>query len=220
MPSFEGSKDPNATSPFANVSNPFANLTVPNALKSWATPPPPPIEIAPAPELGTRAPESNKLRLPALDGRPSVVVFLRHCGCPFAEKTFLELRRLANKFPRLNFIAVSHSSQKATEKWLSQIGGKWAVTVVVDEEREVYASWGLGVSTTYHLLNPWTQIAARKLGREEGLWGREVDPSGNRWQVGGTWATDETGLIRWGAVSKTADEIPDLVQACHILGAY
>jgi hypothetical protein len=39
--------------------------------------------------LGTRAPASNKLRLPALDGRPSVVVFLRHCGCPctsFAEK--------------------------------------------------------------------------------------------------------------------------------------
>ncbi|KAH8761918.1 hypothetical protein BGZ57DRAFT_576851 [Hyaloscypha finlandica] len=220
MPEFEGSKDPNATSPFANVSNPFANLTVPNALKSWATPPPPPIEIAPAPVLGTRAPASSKLRLPALDGRPSVVVFLRHCGCPFAEKTFLELRRLANKFPRLNFVAVSHSSQKATEKWLSQIGGKWAVTVVVDEEREVYASWGLGVSTTYHLLNPWTQIAARKLGREEGLWGREVDPSGNRWQVGGSWATDETGLIRWGAVSKTADDIPDLVEACHILGAY
>jgi hypothetical protein len=90
----------------------------------------------------------------------------------------------------------------------------------VDEEREVYASWGLGVSTTYHLLNPWTQIAARKLGREEGLWGREVDPSGNRWQVGGSWATDETGLIRWGAVSKTADDIPDLVEGCKSLGAY
>jgi hypothetical protein len=46
------------------------------------------------------------------------------------------------------------------------------------------------VSTTYHLLNPWTQIAARKLGTNEGIWAREVDPSGNRWQVGGAWATD------------------------------
>lgn len=141
-------------------------------------------------------------------------------GFSVAEKTFLELRRLANKFPRVNFIAVSHSSRKATEKWLSQIGGKWAVTVIVDEEREVYASWGLGLSTTYHLLNPWTQIAARKLGTQEGLWGREVDPSGNRWQIGGSWATDETGVIRWGAVSKTADDIPDLVEACKSLGAY
>jgi hypothetical protein len=137
-----------------------------------------------------------------------------------AEKTFLELRRLANKFPRLSFIAVSHSSQKATDKWVSQIGGAWAITVIVDEEREVYASWGLGVSTTYHLLNPWTQMAARKLGREEGLWGREVDPSGNRWQVGGSWATDESGTIRWGAASKTADDIPDLVEACRSLGGY
>jgi len=81
MPEFQGSKDPNA-SPFANVSNPFANLSVPNVLKSWATPPPPPIEIAPVPVLSTRAPETNRLRLPVLDGRPSVVVFLRHCGCP------------------------------------------------------------------------------------------------------------------------------------------
>ncbi len=81
FPEYEtkGSKDPNAPSPFAN---PFANLTVPNSLKSWATPPPPPIEVAAAPVLGARAPTSNKLRLPVLDGRPSVVVFLRHCGCP------------------------------------------------------------------------------------------------------------------------------------------
>jgi len=92
--------------------------------------------------------------------------------------------------------------------------------VIVDEEREVYASWGLGVSTTYHLLNPWTQIAFRKLGTNEGLFYREVDPSGNRWQVGGTWTTDETGMIRWGGVSKTADDVLDLVEACRSLGAY
>jgi len=59
----------------------------------------------------------------------------------------------------------------------------------------VYASWGLGVSTAYHLLNPWTQIAMRKLGTEEKIWGREVDPSGNRWQVGGSWATDESTFL-------------------------
>jgi hypothetical protein len=98
MPEFEGSKDPNATSPFANVSNPFANLTVPKALKSWATPPPPPVEIGPVPVLGTRAPECSKLQLPVLDGRPSVVVFLRHCGCPcMFPQTPREMRGKANK---------------------------------------------------------------------------------------------------------------------------
>lgn len=59
----------------------------------------------------------------------------------------------------------------------------------------MYASWGLGVSTAYHLLNPWTQMGIRKLGTNENIWGREVDPSANRWQVGGCWATDESELI-------------------------
>lgn len=79
---------------------------------------------------------------------------------------------------------------------MSQVGGAWAINVIVDEEREIYASWGLGVSTAYHLLNPWTQMAMRKLGTQEGMWGREVDPSGNRWQVGGSWATDESEFSR------------------------
>jgi hypothetical protein len=137
-----------------------------------------------------------------------------------AEKTFLEMRRLANKYPNIHFIAVSHNSKEATDKWIAAVGGKWAVEVVVDEEREVYATWGLGISNAYHLLNPWTQMAARKLGTGEGIWGREVDPSGNRWQIGGAWAMDERGIVRWGGAAKTADEIPDFVEACKSLGVY
>lgn len=214
-----GSKDGNANAalPFAN---PFKDMQVPKALKSWQTPVPPPVEVADTPILGTRAPNSMKFRLPAEDGRSTLVVFLRHTGCPcpslqflyvllqmsnprsahsltylpepVAEKNFLELRRIANKYPQLHCVAISHASKAATDRWITQIGGAWAVKVVIDEEREVYASWGLGVSTTYHLLNPWTQVAIRKLGTNENIWAREVDPSANRWQVGGCWATDES----------------------------
>ncbi|EPE26905.1 Thioredoxin-like protein [Glarea lozoyensis ATCC 20868] len=201
------------------ITNPFANLSVPKSWQSWATPPPPPVEVAPTPVVGKQAPATAKLRLPPMDGRPAVVVFLRHAGCPFAEKTFIELRRLANKYTRLQFFAVSHSSKQATDRWISQMGGAWSVQIVVDEEREVYAAWGLGISTTYHLLNPWTQIARTKLGKEEGNWGREVDPSGNRWQTGGAWSTDELGLVRWGAANNTADDLPNLIEACRALGA-
>lgn len=213
-----GSKDGNANTalPFAN---PFKDLQVPKALKSWQTPIPPPVEVAQTPILGTRAPNAEKLRLPADDGRSTIVLFLRHTGCPcmcpssifevspivdfakcidlqpsilVAEKNFLELRRIANKYPNLHCVAISHASKAATDKWITQIGGAWAVKVIVDEEREVYATWGLGVSTTYHLLNPWTQVAIRKLGTNENIWAREVDPSANRWQVGGCWGTDES----------------------------
>ncbi|KUJ09282.1 uncharacterized protein LY89DRAFT_701359 [Mollisia scopiformis] len=210
------------SSPFAGAKDAWQNLQVPKALKSWTTPPPAAVEVAPAPVLGTRAPRdrSGKLELPPLDGRPSIVIFLRHTGCPFAEKTFIEARRLSNKFPRLSFILVSHASKAATDRWVSQVGGAWSMTVVVDPEREVYAAWGLGVSTTYHLLNPWTQMAMRRLGTEGGIWAREVDGSANRWLVGGAWGVDEVGTIRYGSASKTADDIPDLVEACKALGAY
>ncbi|PQE25180.1 chitinase 3 protein [Rutstroemia sp. NJR-2017a BVV2] len=220
--------------------NTFSNIEVPKSWKSWANPPPAIIEVALSPVIGTRAPNAPKLMLPAADRRPTVVVFLRHCGCPcmlplpdlqaynspaasekltgIKQKTFLELRRLANKHQNIRFIAVSHSSRAATERWVQQVGGAWDISVVVDEDREIYSNWGLGVSTTWHLLNPWTQWAMQKLGKEEGIWGREVDPSGNRWVVGGCWATDGMGTIKWGGVSKTADEIPDLVEACKNVG--
>ncbi|TAQ86207.1 hypothetical protein B7494_g5469 [Chlorociboria aeruginascens] len=135
-----------------------------------------------------------------------------------AEKTFLELRRLANKHPSLCFIAVSHSSPRATEKWVAALGGAWAVRVVVDEERELYARWGLGVSSTWYVLNPWTQMAMAKLGKEQGIWGREVDPSGNKWQLGGAWAVDRRGVVVWGGQDERLEEGGDLVMGCKLLG--
>jgi hypothetical protein len=231
------SKDPNGNEllPFAN---PFANISVPKSWHSWATPPPPPVEVVQSPVIGTRAPSSMKLRLPGQDGRPTVVVFLRNtgCACKFspvflklrqkliiqqvAEKNFLELRRLANKYPNIHCIAVSHSSQAATDKWTLALGGKWAVEIVIDEERELYANWGLGISNSWHLISPAVGVAARKLGTEDNIWPREVDPSGNRWQTGGAWATDKMGTVRWGGASKWAAEIPDLQAACAAVGSY
>jgi hypothetical protein len=81
-PAATNSKDPNAASPFQSIQDTFANLQVPKALKSWQTPIPPPVEVAQPPVVGDRAPSNVKLSLPIGDGRPSVVVFLRHCGCP------------------------------------------------------------------------------------------------------------------------------------------
>lgn len=77
--------------------------------------------------------------------------------------------------------------------------------VVIDEEREVYASWGLGLSTAYYLLNPWTQMAARTLGNTEGIWAREVGDGGNRWQIGGVVSHEpcSSGLVGPKSVANT-----------------
>jgi hypothetical protein len=74
--------DPNKQNELLPFANPLANLSVPKSWQSWATPVPPPVEVAATPVIGTRAPNSMKLRLPTGDGRPAIVVFLRHCGCP------------------------------------------------------------------------------------------------------------------------------------------
>jgi len=40
------------------------------------------VATAPRPQIGHQAPSSPQLSLPCGDGRPAIVVFLRHCGCP------------------------------------------------------------------------------------------------------------------------------------------
>lgn len=56
--------------------------------------------------------------------------------------------------PSINFVAVSHSDQSAADKWLEAVGGADNVRILVDSERELFAHWGLGVSSFRHVLNP------------------------------------------------------------------
>lgn len=46
--------------------------------ETWKTPTAK--DVAPVPKVGSRAPSSLQLMLP--NARPTLVVFLRHCGCP------------------------------------------------------------------------------------------------------------------------------------------
>ncbi|KAF5019776.1 hypothetical protein F66182_8213 [Fusarium sp. NRRL 66182] len=182
-------------------------------LESWKTPAAK--EVAPPVEVGSKAPWSQYLRLP--DGRPTIVVFLRHCGCPFAEKTFRSLTELSDKVPSVHCIAISHSSAEATDRWLPQVGGTWAVDIVIDEERDLYAKWGLGISSTWHAVNPFTIWNAFSIGKSEGIWNRPTE-SGSRWQTSGAFAVDRDGTVRWTHVDSTAHDVPDLRAAMTALG--
>jgi hypothetical protein len=52
------------------------------------------------------------------------------------------------------------------------LGGAWNVQLVVDEERAIYAAWGLGVaSSVWYVLNPTSQVQAWK---ETGWLGEKV----------------------------------------------
>ncbi|PLB44548.1 hypothetical protein P170DRAFT_468201 [Aspergillus steynii IBT 23096] len=173
-------------------------------LASWKTPP---ISIiSDPPRVGVKAPSRPPLELPA-DSKV-IVRFLRHCGCPFAEKAYRDLaNHPAIQSGEVTGIVVSHSSEEATNKWIealqndpkqpgSDAQNPAPVRVVVDEDRRSYAAWGLGVSSLWHVLSPATIASVVNLGRGEGIWNRPTE-SGSRWQTAGDFAVDSDGVVKW-----------------------
>ncbi|ORY01333.1 hypothetical protein BCR34DRAFT_493908 [Clohesyomyces aquaticus] len=183
-------------------------------LASWMFPAA--LKVAEPPILGQKAPTSQKLQVPGPNGSPVMVTFLRHCGCPFAEKTFLSLRTAAAEHPAIRLVAVSHSDAESTEHWLQALGGLGHVEVIVDLERESYAAWGLGASRFLHILNPWSMYSVYKFRKEEGIWNRPTE-SGTRCQSSGTFATDGEEVVGWAKPARAADEVPDLAEALEAL---
>lgn len=119
--------------------------------------------------------------------------------------------------------------------------------MVIDEDRALYAAWGLGLSSVWYYFNPTTQTAAWK---EKGWLGAKVATSiqrngaggggarltgggggggdddevegpssamGNKWQQGGAFAVDDRGVVVWGGKARSADDIMDLEAGCKAL---
>lgn len=86
------------------------------------------------------------------------------------------------------------------------------MSVVIDEERELYARWGLGTSNTWHVLSPRALYSVVRLGQQEGIWNRPTE-SGSRWQTSGAFAIDSSGVVSWAHVASAADDLPDLNDA-------
>ncbi|KAM0551750.1 hypothetical protein ACHAPJ_008318 [Fusarium lateritium] len=220
--------------------------SLPLSVQPWLTPPPAAVAVARVPGIGDKAPldKTQKLRLGG--GSRVLLVFLRCVGCAFAQKTFINLRTMANRYgDGLTCIAVSHASEQATQKWVSLLGGAWSVRVVVDEERALYAAWGLGTGSTWYVLNPATQVqswketgwlgekvagAIQKKGIDEkkptsniNLDGDQEEDDGplttmgNKWQEAGAFAIDGTGTVIWGGKAARADDVMELEDGARIL---
>lgn len=126
------------------------------------------------------------------------------------------MRDAALAHPNIHFIAVSHSSQQHTDKWQHDIIGEDAnpanLEVVVDDKREIYAAWGLGVASVWHVLKPQSLYDIYKMAKEDGIVNRPTE-SGYRFQTSGHWAVDGQGKVVWGGVAGSANELPDFDEA-------
>lgn len=173
---------------------------------------PRPRDTEPPPELGAKVPELPALRA----GRPAVVAFLRHVGCPFAEATVRRMTALAAERPTIDFIAVTHSEDRPSRRWCDSFGGAAGVQLVADPERALHARWGVGLSDRRHFAGPESLGALRRL-LDQGIHNRWA--SGNRWQAAATFAVDAAGVLRWRHFPAHAGDVPPLEDAVAALAA-
>ncbi|KAH7265992.1 hypothetical protein FSOLCH5_013090 [Fusarium solani] len=221
--------------------------SLPLTVQPWLSPPPPSVAVGRVPGIGDKAPVDRERRIVLGGRRRTLLVFLRCVGCAFAQKTFINLRTLSNRYgDALTCIAVSHASEQATQKWVSLLGGSWGVRVVIDEDRALYAAWGLGTGGMWYLFNPTTQVQGWK---ETGWLGEKVAGAiqrkgledkkppkkvaalddddededgpltvmGNKWQEAGAFAIDGTGTVIWGGKAMRADDVMELEDGARIL---
>lgn len=78
---------------------------------------------SPLPSIGSSAPSAlGDLNLPSGIGSPVLVAFVRHCGCPFAEKEVKLLGAETRKHSDLHVVIVQHSAEAETKEWFERIG--------------------------------------------------------------------------------------------------
>jgi len=174
--------------------------------------PPRALSVRPAPAPGEPA---RELPVELEAGRPAVIAFLRHTGCPFAERTMQLLRAEAERTPGIQWVAVSHAPEDETERWCTAVGGPGDVTVASDPSRRFYAAWGLGRTSLGHFMGRRSLGAVADLARH-GV--RNRHPAGTRWQSAGTFALDGQAILRWRSLPAHAGELPDLGQALASVG--
>jgi hypothetical protein len=162
------------------------------------------LPLGAAPRPGDQAPA---LGVELEPGRPAIVAFLRHTGCPFAEATMRSLRDAAAEAPDVQWVAISHAPDQATERWAASVGGPGEVRLMSDPSRASYAAWGLGRTSAGHFLGARSLGGVARLARE-GI--RNTHPHGTRWQSAGTFAIDGQAIVRWSHVPEHAGDLPAL----------
>jgi hypothetical protein len=173
------------------------------------------IQVAGRPAIGDAAPRLPDNAHPP-PGVPALVAFLRHVGCPFAERT-LQLLRDAAAQPHagdVQFVAISHAAPAATDRWVAAVGGAGPVVVLSDPSRTSYAAWGLGRTTLGHFLGRRSLTAVGALANQ-GI--RNRHPVGTRWQAAGTFALDGDHRVVWRHLPAHAGDLPDLDAALAAL---
>eukprot|EP01119_Soliformovum_irregulare_P009531 TRINITY_DN2292_c0_g1_i4.p1 TRINITY_DN2292_c0_g1~~TRINITY_DN2292_c0_g1_i4.p1 ORF type:complete len:162 (+),score=38.64 TRINITY_DN2292_c0_g1_i4:290-775(+) len=149
--------------------------------------------------------------------KEGVVVFLRHLGCPFAEKTLLQMQNSSLDHPNLDFVGVSHADETTTSKWAKAISEKHGeiknLKLISDERRKLWAQWGLEDHSLLEVLGPRSIANVVTLRLSEGISNRETAKGSNRYARAGAFAINADGKIKYTWQADHANDLPDIEKA-------
>ncbi|CAO1623838.1 unnamed protein product [Parajaminaea phylloscopi] len=139
----------------------------------------------------------------------TIVAFVRHCGCPFAEKEVRLLGEVRKKYDdsQVQIVIVQHSSKEETLKWWNNIGEPIKdATILIDPEREIYSAFGIGVLGWGGLfsMNLLTQLQDL---RKEGIVNTKTGGGSWRWSTSGGLAIDQRGIVKWSKEAQSAEQM-------------
>ncbi|CAC9887865.1 unnamed protein product, partial [Aureobasidium pullulans] len=175
--------------------------------------------VAALPEVGEQAPAKvGSVDLKSGGGRPTLLAFVRHCGCPFAEKEVQLLGAESRKNEKLHVVIVQHSDEATTQQC-----GKKAFpdskryTLIADPERKAYAAWGVGSLGWGGMVNGGVMEALKSLKESDGIDLRPTGVGSYRWQNSGGFAVDSAGTIRWRKIANDSSDMCDYSEAAKTI---
>jgi hypothetical protein len=133
----------------------------------------------------------------------TLIVFLRHVGCPFAENTVKQVRNWSASHAGTKIILVSHGDEISTANWLQSIGGQGSATLLIDENRTTYGKWGLGYSGLMHFMGLASLSSVVRL-MFNGIINRSA--AGTRFQKSGVFLVKHK-TIAWCHVNTSAEQL-------------
>lgn len=133
-------------------------------------------------------------------------VFVRHVGCPFAERDIKFSNTWAAEHTDVAVVIVTHGDIAVRDAWLEVIGGAENLHFYHDPERMLYGRFGLGYSSAWHFMGPASLWGVVSLWRK-GIRNRMA--SGTRWQRAGVFQVRH-GCLIWRAIPQSAEmfELP------------
>ncbi len=142
----------------------------------------------------------------------SLIVFLRHTGCPFAEAMLKDLSELADEHSELQCVAVCHGEADIAQAWLNKFELSSELDIYIDDNRRLYGEWGVGYSNILHLANPKMVMSLASL-LAQGIYNR--DASGTRWQTHASFLVAPDQTVQWVHFPSHAGDLPDLHDAAN-----